>query len=65
MIDNGLFTRFPKPDVILGQHVIRVPRAPSAGAQRCHYVGRRTACRSGCSAGAPTARCLRPASIPW
>jgi hypothetical protein len=26
MIDDGLFKRFPKPDVILGQHVMRTPR---------------------------------------
>ena len=25
MIDDGLFTRFPKPDVILGQHVMSTP----------------------------------------
>jgi amidohydrolase len=25
MIDDGLFTRFPKPDVILGQHVLSPP----------------------------------------
>ncbi len=25
MIDDGLFTRFPKPDVILGQHVMALP----------------------------------------
>ena len=25
MIDDGLFTRFPKPDVILGQHVMSMP----------------------------------------
>ncbi len=25
MIDDGLFTRFPKPDVILGQHVLNPP----------------------------------------
>jgi hippurate hydrolase len=25
MIDDGLFTRFPKPDVILGQHVMSIP----------------------------------------
>jgi amidohydrolase len=25
MIDDGLFTRFPKPDVILGQHVMPAP----------------------------------------
>jgi len=25
MIDDGLFSRFPKPDVILGQHVMSIP----------------------------------------
>jgi hippurate hydrolase len=25
MIDDGLFTRFPKPDVILGQHILNAP----------------------------------------
>jgi len=25
MIDDGLFTRFPKPDIILGQHVMSIP----------------------------------------
>jgi hippurate hydrolase len=25
MIDDGLFDRFPKPDVILGQHVMPAP----------------------------------------
>jgi hippurate hydrolase len=25
MIDDGLFTRFPKPDVVLGQHVMTLP----------------------------------------
>jgi hippurate hydrolase len=25
MIDDGLFSRFPKPDVVLGQHVMPAP----------------------------------------
>src|SRR4051812_45135517 len=25
MIDDGLFTKFPKPDVVLGQHVMSMP----------------------------------------
>src|ERR1051325_6958857 len=25
MIDDGLFQRFPKPDVVLGQHVMSLP----------------------------------------
>ncbi|WP_338932921.1 amidohydrolase [Streptomyces netropsis] len=32
MVDDGLFTRFGKPDVVLGQHVIRMP----AGTVGCH-----------------------------
>ncbi|MBP2406730.1 putative hydrolase YxeP [Streptomyces netropsis] len=32
MVDDGLFTRFGKPDVVLGQHVIRLP----AGTVGCH-----------------------------
>jgi hippurate hydrolase len=31
MIDNGLFKRFPKPDVILGQHVMSMPAGVIAG----------------------------------
>jgi amidohydrolase len=31
MIDDGLFTRFPKPDVILGQHVVPGPAGSVAG----------------------------------
>src|SRR5689334_5743442 len=31
MIDDGLFTRFPKPDVILGQHVMVGPSGTVAG----------------------------------
>ena len=31
MIDDGLFQRFPKPDVILGQHVMSMPAGVIAG----------------------------------
>lgn len=31
MIDDGLFTRFPKPDVVLGQHVMVGPSGTVAG----------------------------------
>lgn len=31
MIDDGLFQRFPKPDVILGQHVMSMPAGTIAG----------------------------------
>lgn len=32
MLDDGLFTRFPKPDVALGQHVIPIPAGTVAHA---------------------------------
>src|SRR6476660_117447 len=31
MIDDGLFRRFPKPDVVLGQHVMSLPAGIIAG----------------------------------
>src|SRR3984893_5584383 len=31
MIDNGLLTRFPKPDVVLGQHVMVGPAGAIGG----------------------------------
>jgi amidohydrolase len=31
MIDDGLFTRFPQPDVILGQHIVPGPAGSVAG----------------------------------
>jgi hippurate hydrolase len=31
MIDDGLFTRFPKPDIVLGQHVMVGPSGTVAG----------------------------------
>lgn len=61
MIDDHLFDRFPKPDVILGQHVM----PPSAG-QISYRPGspspRRTTSRCGCSAAAGMVRGPRPRS---
>ena len=37
MIDDGLFTRFPKPDVILGQHVMAGLEYPKM-ALRSHHL---------------------------
>ena len=42
MIDDGLFERFPKPDVILGQHVM--PMSAGAITSRSGEIGR-AACR--------------------
>ncbi|HEV2248755.1 MAG TPA: M20 family metallopeptidase [Terriglobia bacterium] len=36
MIDDGLFRRFPKPDVVLGQHVMSLPAGVVAG--RCGVI---------------------------
>src|SRR3954453_20011265 len=33
MIDDGLFDRFPKPDVVLGQHVMPTPAGESSSPQ--------------------------------
>ena len=60
VIDDGLFDRFPKPDVIFGQHVMPAP----AGLISCR-AGRRpppTAWRCASSAAAPMARCRSRAS---
>ena len=65
MIDDGLFKRFPKPDVVLGQHVMVGPAGAVGGAHGRRSPPPPTACRSGCSGAARTARCRRPASIPW
>jgi hippurate hydrolase len=64
MIDDGLFKRFAKPDVVLGQHAWSGRPGPSPGAPGSS-LPRPTACRSGCSGAAPTAPCHRPASIRW
>jgi hippurate hydrolase len=64
MIDDGLFRRFPRPDVVLGQHVM--PISAGVVASREGSSPRpATACRSGSSGAEPTARCPRRASIPW
>ena len=65
MIDDGLFERFPKPDVVLGQHVMVGPAGTLGRRAGVDHLRRRTACRSACSGAARTARCRRPASIPW
>ena len=40
MIDDGLFERFPKPEVILGQHVMPAP-AGDVGVPPRDHTGRR------------------------
>ena len=64
MIDDGLFKRFSKPDVVLGQHVM-VGRSGTV-------VGRAGAITSAADSlqirlfgVAHTGRCRRRASIPW
>ena len=41
MIEDGLFKRFPKPDVVLGQHVMVGPAGTVAGSSGADHVGRR------------------------
>lgn len=41
MIDDGLFKRFPKPHVVLGQHVMSMPAGVIAGRPRGNNVRRR------------------------
>ena len=61
MIDDGLFKRFPKPDVVLGQHVMVGPAGTVAG--RAGPLPRLpTACRFVCSDAARMDRCRRRAS---
>src|SRR6202142_1022321 len=40
MIDDGLFKRFPKPDVVLGQHVMVGPSGTVAGRAGAIKIGR-------------------------
>ena len=40
MIDDGLFKRFPKPDVVLGQHVMSLPAEGYRRSSRSDNVGR-------------------------
>jgi metal-dependent amidase/aminoacylase/carboxypeptidase family protein len=63
MIDDGLFQRFPKPDVVLGQHVMSLPVSSRAAPEQQHPP--RTVCRFDCSDAAPTAQCPKRASIQW
>ena len=62
MIDDGLFDRFPKPDVILGQHVMPAPAGPDQLPTRARRRPPPTAWRCGSSAAARTARCPSRAS---
>ncbi len=39
MVDDGLFDRFPKPDVVLGQHVAPLPAGKIAGHPGLSYAG--------------------------
>lgn len=39
MVDDGLFDRFPKPDVVLGQHVSPLPAGKIAGHPGPAYAG--------------------------
>lgn len=39
MVDDGLFDRFPKPDVVLGQHVAPLPAGTIAGHPGAAYAG--------------------------
>jgi metal-dependent amidase/aminoacylase/carboxypeptidase family protein len=63
MIDDGLFHRFPKPDVVFGQHMMVGPAGTIGGrAGVITFAGDSLQIRL--SAAARTARCRRPASIP-
>ena len=39
MVDDGLYDRFPKPDVVLGQHVAPLPAGKIAGHAGASYAG--------------------------
>jgi len=39
MVDDGLFDRFPKPEVVLGQHVSPLPAGKVAGHPGASYAG--------------------------
>ena len=62
MIDDGLFERFPKPTVVLGQHVMVGPAGESVAVPASSPLPP-TAYRFGCSGAARTGRCRRRASI--
>jgi hippurate hydrolase len=63
MIDDGLFKRFPKPDVVLGQHVMVGPSGTVAGRAGA-ITSRQTVCRFVCLGAARMDRCHKPASTP-
>jgi len=56
MIDDGMFKRFPKPDVVLGQHVMSCRPGTSIGVRALSLL-RLIACRFACSGAVRTARC--------
>ncbi|WP_029135616.1 amidohydrolase [Nakamurella lactea] len=39
MVDDGLYDRFPKPDIVLGQHVAPLPAGKIAGHPGASYAG--------------------------
>ena len=63
MIDDGLLNRFPKPDVILGQHVMVGPGRRRWRDGQVSSLLPRIRCRFACLAAARMGRCRRQASI--
>ena len=61
MIDDGLFKRFPRPDVVLGQHVMVGP-AGTIGGRAGVITSAADSLQIRFLGAAPTARCLRRAS---
>lgn len=64
MVDDGLFERFPKPDIVLGQHVSPLPAGTIAGHAGPSYAGS-DSLRVRLVGKAPTDLCRRTRSIPW
>ncbi len=64
MINDGLFSRFPQPSVILGQHVM-VGAAGVIAGRAGVITSAADSLQIRLFGAADTARCLRPASIPW
>jgi hippurate hydrolase len=64
MIDDGLFDRFSKPEIVLGQHVMVGP-AGTIGGRAGVITSAADSLQIACSGVARTDRCRRPASIPW
>ena len=62
MIEDKLFTRFPKPDVVLGQHVMVGPSGAIGGGAASLLLPP-IVFRFGCSDAAHTGRCRRRALI--